>query len=201
MGNKYIIVGPPFDFANPMYRGTYRVEPPYWQQLPPESRYNTLALWYEAETERRGWAEDLEALEELMNLATRVVNRAGYDILAVGAEFEGHQPRRFIGYDLSWRFRDSLLVGGLDFSFLQKIVDEFALSPPPADVRRLIRIVQNEFRPLLNRWGLFDERAHAEGCLRVLSQAVRKYPHIAEQYDYEVTGLVIVRSTIKQWPI
>jgi hypothetical protein len=174
----------------PQYRGTYRAHPTHCDELPDNHEINQLFFWFLQEGSELGVVRDvLKALRfaELWNARLKGKDRR-FEVVEV-AERDAH-PRssgKFIGFDLSAGYNNSLLSWGL-----KEFVGVNQLSEP---IRELWDLVSRHFAPLLNGQGLFQTPEVATLCLRAMTALQDLSPNLFEGGNlrqFQPVGLYLV---------
>lgn len=170
----------------PRYRGTYRESPTHSDELPDDSEYNQLFLWYCDEEYRSGDVEDVAKARRLLRLLRGELGHEEFELIE--ATRLGEDPkigRELVGYDLSSALGYSLLSWGLDLRQAQEA------RQIPAAIRDLSALVEAHFKPLLNEHGLFSDALTAALCLRSMMALQALVPGLweSEEAVFEVVAI------------
>jgi len=149
--NLLILGSPVNPQANPLYRGTYRTHPAHCDELPDSHEINRLYSWFREEGAVVRNRSNALRFAELWN--ARLKGLQGFEVVEV-TECGEHSQGKFIGYDLSASFSDSLLAWGLR---------RFVKETSPYEV--LCDLISRHYAPQLNQQGLFQTIEVASLCL------------------------------------
>ena len=161
MSDFLILDGPrdPSRHPNPIYRGTYRMHPRHFDNLPDEHEANVLFAWFIEEGGELGVVHDKEKARKLRDLCNSYGAERNYEVVEAceGGQLPSHGGE-LLGYDLSQGLNNSLLWWGL------KAKDTMPSDP----VFVLASVVYAHFSQQLNRYGLFSEISAATECRQAL---------------------------------
>jgi hypothetical protein len=174
---------------NPQYRGTYRSHPTYCDEVPDNHEINTLFFWFLDEGGELGVVRDLsKALRfaELWN--ARLPEGDRFEVVEVTDQSTPPESSgKFIGFDLSAWYNNSLLSSGL-----KQFPGVSQLSSP---IRELWDLVSRYYAPQLNGQGLFQTSEAASLCLRSMTALQDLSPNLFEGgnlRDFQPVGLHVV---------
>lgn len=190
MGFYKLLGEPPAGVPSP-YRGTYRSEPIYQEELTSDSPVNR--AFYE-------YVSDHHSELASMDVALRIANEfervgLGYDVVRVDVANErpGEAVPAEIGFDVTLAGDYSFLSWGLHWG------GSVALPPPPSGP--LCRLIEAHFKPLLNNYGLFTRWEDARFFLDVVLAESKLMPGSWESPDFEaefqINRIVLVRPMSK----
>ena len=189
--NLLILDGPadPRPGRNPFYRGTYRAEPTHCDDLPDDHEINQLFFWFLEEGGELGVVHDVQKAQRFAQLWNgRLTPSDHFEVIEVTDRDNAPATEgTFIGFDLSSGYGNSLLVAGL---------------PPitgPVDLPKPIlesyELISRNFRPQLNRNGLFESIETANLCFRKMTALQQLSPNFFEGGDlgdFEPVGLFAI---------
>jgi hypothetical protein len=176
MSNLLILDGPcnPTRHPNPAYRGTFRMPPIHFDNLPEDHEANILFAWFLEEGGELGVVHDKARARKLRDLCNSYGTDRNYEVLEAceGNRLppDGSEP---LGYDLSQGLNNSLLWWGL------KAGDQERSDP----VLVLADVVFAHFSQQLNRYGLFSEIRIAAKCQQALIALQALRPDFIEGDD------------------
>jgi len=195
-----ILDGPPDPRPgrNPQYRGTNRAHPSHCDELPDDDELNKLFFWFIEEGGELGVVQDIsKALRfaELWN--ARLEERDRFEIIEVtDGDSPGWSAGRFIGFDLSSGYNNSLLSAGL-----KQFAEANQLKEP---IRELWDLVSRHYAPQLNSQGLFQTFEVASLCLRSMIALQDLSPNLfagGDLRDFEAVGLYVLDPNISNQPL
>jgi hypothetical protein len=189
--NLLILNGPrdPRPGNNPLYRGTYRSHPTYCDEVPDSHEINKLFFWFLEEGGELGVVQDIsKALRfaELWN--ARLPEQARFEVVEVTDQnIHPEDSGRFIGFDLSVGYNNSLLPAGLkQFPAANRLAEP---------VRELCDLMSRHYAPQLNSQGLFPTLGVASLCLRSMTALQDLSPDLFEGgnlRDFRPVGMYAV---------
>ena len=171
------------------YRGTYRRQPTYCNEVPEDHEINQLFFWFIEEGGELGVVRDLRKARrfaELWNACLEDHDRFEVVEATDGDSVPTHGGM-FLGFDLSSGYNNSLLVSGLRQS------PGIATLPEP--VQELCRLLMRHYAPQLNSAGLFDGIEGATSCLESMSALQELSPNLfegGELKDFHPVGVHVV---------
>ncbi len=181
----------PHAAMHPNYRGTYRSHPSHCDALPEDHEINRLFYWFLGEGGELGVVQDLQKalrFAELWN--SRLPQPERFDVIEVtdGNELP-ERGDRFLGYDLSAGYNNSLLWWQLQPSkgvadTAQPIRDEYYM-------------LCRQYAPQLNDQGLFRTSDVASMCLKAMIALQDRCPNLFEGGNlghFQVVGLYLVST-------
>jgi hypothetical protein len=172
------------------YRGVERRMPYYVDSVGDSHKVNKSFQWFIENSDEVGILSDLEGAKKLVN---------DYNTLRVAPVFEiveitrpGEEPKtdvESLGHDLAHQCNHSLLVEGLKLD--DRPVGEWPPSDPVWILPPLFRLIQEHFRPMLNRYWLFEDYEVAQFCLDCMMALQRFVPDLweSDEVKYEVIKL------------
>ncbi len=174
-----ILDGPP-DLRpgrNPLYRGTCRAHPSHCDELPDDHEINTLFFWFLEEGGELGVVQNASKairFAELWNKHLKETDR--FEVVEVtDGEANLQSSGRFIGFDLSAGYNNSLLSWGLkQFAAANKLTEP---------VRSLCDLLVRHYAPQLNGQGLFQTIEIASLCIRDMRALQTIFPNLFEGGD------------------
>jgi len=171
------------------YLGTERPHPSYREDLPPQHEVNQGCLWFIREGGERGVVHDLAKARRLVDSYNQLGASPQFELVEVTRNQDPPSAgTKFLGFDLSYEFNNSLLSWGLQIHHEGNEVRDL-----PAGLAPLCHLVQEHFRPKLNTNGLFDDYETAKfclGCMLALNRLVPDGLFENPQYaGFEVLGL------------
>jgi hypothetical protein len=172
--NLLILDGPryPSRRPNPVYRGTCRAVPRYFDNLPVDHEANELFLWFVEEGGELGVVHDHQKAIRLRNACNAQLPPGSFELVEV---VEGDAKPvfggEFLGFDLSQGFNNSMLWSGLT----QRVPGE-----PELPVRVLANTVFRFFSRELNRNGLFATLETTAQCRKSLIALQAQEPNLLE---------------------
>ena len=192
----YRLLGEPVSGSTNLdYRGTYRWQPPYIDELPMEAPVNQLWM-QETELMIGDYFTSLDQAERVQEIYAQ----AGfyYDLVIVGDK-SWYPPTdtdslQFMGCDLSHVSDYSLLSWDLTFD---KPAPNFFHQRENPIYQPLLLLIQNYFRPLLNSYRLLPTVEDADFFLNVTSAMTEGFGAVWENVEYgafAVTKMYMVRS-------
>lgn len=168
------------------YRGTYRAEPSYCEDLGEDHPVNQICRWHMEEGGQIGVVHDLKKAQQLVTLYRNLRPPQKYDLLEV---IRGEVPPAgtLLGYDLSSMLHYSLLSWGLRLVECSSITDVATRKV----VGPIAELIERFFRPRLNPNGLFDDYATAKFCLDTMMALQAVHPNLWEddKANFEIVGL------------
>jgi len=185
-----LIVDGPFGYNNnPMYRGTDRSPPRYHEELDPSHPVNRAWIWLAEETSG-GVVRDLVKAREIVDSYRHLVPPEPLEIVEVTrGKSDPTTKGRFLGFDLSHGFSNSLISGGIS----PEAGDGLDGINSNSDVRRplqpLLRLMGEFFTPRLNAHRLVDDYDTAYFWLQCIIALQTVQPGLFEFGDYEVVGV------------
>jgi hypothetical protein len=191
--NLLILDGPRDHRAgnNPLYRGTYRAHPTHCDELSDDDEINKLFFWFLEEGGELGVVRDVsKALRfaELWN--ERLPPKYGFEVVEVTeGNMRPQNTGKFVGFDLSAGYNNSLLSSGLRQSL--------GVSQLVEPIRDLWDLVGRHYAPQLNVQGLFQTSEIASLCLRSMIALQDLCPNLFEGgnlRDFRCVGLYIIAS-------
>jgi hypothetical protein len=187
---KFLILdGPrsPHQGQSPAYRGTYRCTPPYCEVLPEDHEINELFMWFIEEGGELGVVHDVTKALRFAKLCNEHFRPRHFEVVqVVNGQNIQTTSGRFLGFDLSHGYNNSLLYWGLKPS---RPLDE------DARVDVLWQVVSRFFAPQLNENGLFSDSDLAALCLRSLIALQSLKDNLFEGDDlakYELVGVCLI---------
>jgi hypothetical protein len=173
----------------PNYRGTYRAHPTFCDALPEDDEINKLFFWFLEVGGELGVVDDLDKALKFASLWNKQAARPGhFEVVEVTARNAAPESGgKFIGYDLSAGFNNSLLRAGLKSRISPGTVSD--------SVWRAWESAKTSFAHELNDAGLFQTYQRANDCLEAMAQIQDASPGFFEGCDlrrFEVTGLYLV---------
>lgn len=185
MGNLLILDGPcnPRRHPNPVYRGTFRMHPTHFDNLPEDHEANILFAWFIEEGGELGIVHDKAKAQNLRDFCNSYGTHRNYEVVEACDldQFPSHDGE-LLGYDLSQGLNNSLLWWGL------RAADETPSDP----ILILVSVVFAHFSQQLNRYGLFSEINIAIKCQQALIALQALRPNLIEGDDlgkFRVTAL------------
>jgi len=176
MSDLLILDGPcnPRRHPNPVYRGTYRMHPTHFDNLPEDHEANILFSWFIEEGGELGAVHDEAKARKLRDLCNSYGTNRNYEVVEAcdGEQLPSHGGE-LLGYDLSQGLNNSLLWWGL------KSPD----NAPNDPVLVLADVVFAHFSQRLNRYGLFSESCVATKCRQALTALQALRPNFIEGDD------------------
>lgn len=147
----------PKDRLNPTYRGTYRAHPLYDDSRTDEHEINQMFRWFIEEGGELGVVHDPRMALTYAELCNKHFPSKHFEVIEVVLGKGGSSAGgKFLGFDLSQGYNNSLIFGGLKTKYPPNTHD-------PVDV--LWRVVSSFFAPQLNKYGLFSDFDTASFCL------------------------------------
>ena len=184
--NLLILDGPlyPKMRPNPGYRGTCRMCPAHFDDLPEEHEANKLFYWFLEEGGELGVVHDEQKAYRLRDLSNLHSKEKSYEVVeAVDVKSKPTHNGEFLGFDISRGLNSSLLWWGLTPSVPEQ---------EGAPVRVLANIVYGFFSEKLNVNGLFSDVEVATRCRSALLALQTLEPNLLEGDSlekFEVVGL------------
>lgn len=178
MTDLLILGGPrdPLRRPNPRYKGTYRMHPRYFDNLPESHEANVLFQWFIHEGGELGIVHDLEPARMLRDFCNSYGQDKNYEIIEASEEgLPSSLGGEFLGYDLSQGLNNSLLWWGLKPAGNS--------SDDPVSV--LSNLVLPVFSEQLNVYGLFSEAPTAIRCREALAALQTLKPNFIEGDNLE----------------
>ena len=185
--SKYLILGNNKVDGYDKYKGTYRTTPYYVDNECEDSEVNQHFFWYVDEIEQFGFLSNLEKTKKMVELYNKLASPIKFDLVRITeSRHETRIEEEFLGFDLCDRYHYSLLSWNLDIG-LKKYKNDKILKM----IEPLINLVREYFKPVLNRYGLFDDIETAQFCLDCMMslQDIRPGLWENEDFKFEVTGL------------
>jgi hypothetical protein len=169
------------------YKGTYRMNPGYIEELPEDSEVNQLFSWYMEVGGEFHIINDIEKAKKIFELYKNLTPPQIFEVvrlLEVNETPPGNEE--FLGYDLSCGYFYSLLSWGLDIEIEGEEEDRLLKQISP-----LMDLVKKHFKPLLNKNCLFYDSETAKFCLECLMALQDIVPGLFENEEiiFEVIGL------------
>ena len=170
---------------NLSYRGTFRINPTYCDDLPSDHELNKLFMWYLEEGGESGVVHDLPKAIRIAELCNAQAPQHQFEVLEV---LDGNDAPRgdqaLIGFDLSEGYCNSLLQCGLkQFTGALKL---------PSAIREFSELLSRHYAPQLNVSGLFQTLEVASSCLQSMIALQSLSPSIYEGGDlsrFKVVGV------------
>ena len=185
-----LIVDGPFGYNNnPRYRGTDRSPPRYHEELDPSHPANRAWIWL-AEEASGGVVHDLMKAREIVDIYRHLAPLETLEIVEVTRGKSALTTKgRFLGFDLSHGFANSLISGGI----APEAEEGLDNTKPSSDIRQalqpLLRLMGEFFMPHLNAQGLVDDYDTAYFWLQCIMALQTIQPGLFEFGDYEVVGV------------
>jgi hypothetical protein len=185
--NRFLILGTNMLDGYDHYKGTYRMNPGYIEELSEDSEINQLFFWYMEVGDELGIISDIHKAKKIVELYKNLIPPQIFEVVRI---LEVNEPppgnEEFLGFDLSCGYGCSLLSWGLDIDKEGEEEDRLHKQISP-----LIRLVKKHFKPLLNKNSLFDDSETAKFCLECLMALQDIVPGIFENEEmiFEVIGL------------
>ena len=113
--NLLILGGPcnPQRDPNPKYRGTYRSCPRHFDSLPEDHEFNEMFYWLLEEGGETGVVRDLAKAIALAEASNSYLEEKKFEVIEVTVGKDASEANgKFLGFDLSEGFSNSLLWGG-----------------------------------------------------------------------------------------
>jgi hypothetical protein len=177
MNDLLILDGPrdPRRHPNPAYRGTFRMHPTHFDDLPEDQEANILFGWFIDEGGELGVVHDQVKAQRLRDLCNSYGTNRNYEVVeACDGEQKPSHGGELLGYDLSQGLNNSLLWWGL------RTVNK----PPSGDpVVVLADVTFAHFSQQLNLYGLFSEISIAAKCHQALIALQDLRPNFIEGDD------------------
>jgi hypothetical protein len=173
----------------PNYRGTYRAHPTFCDALPENDEINRLFFWFLEVGGELGVVDDLDKALRFAALWNNQTARQGhFEVVEVTAGTAVPESGgKFLGYDLSAGYNNSLLRSGLKSGTRPGTVSD--------SVWRAWESAQASFAHELNDACLFQTYQRADDCLEAMAKIQDASPGFFEGCDlrrFEVTGLYLV---------
>ena len=157
---------------NPVYRGTFRMSPSYFETLPEDSKANQLFMWFLEEGGELGVVQDEQKARELCVCCNAYSTSGPYEVVEVAeAENRPILGGRFLGFDISQGLNNSLLWAGLNTR---------VSGGSELPVRVLVNAIYRLFSEKLNEVGLFSDVETARGCRQTLIALQALEPNLIE---------------------
>jgi hypothetical protein len=179
-----ILNGPryPARNPNPIYRGTFRMHPRYFENLPESHEANRLFHWFLEEGGELGVVNDEPKARRLCAVCNTYDASYSYEVVEV---VEGNAKpligREFLGFDISQAYNNSLLWSGLN---------TLVPGEPDLPTRVLANTLFRLFAEKLNRAGLFSDFDTAARCRASLIALQLLEPNIIEGITLEKFAVV-----------
>lgn len=181
-GNRHL------DNGSVRYRGVYRNGPDYQSKYGPESPINRAFARYCEDGGQSLVLSNINFARELVSLYGALKPAQIFDLVeAVSPDKSPEFPGTYLGCDIACGgVGQSMLSWDMDFHNWTR---QEALANEP-----LIRLVEDHFRPKLNRYGLFENIELARFCLGSLTSINRVFPAYfwSKGDNYEVTALYLI---------
>ena len=177
---KLLILNGPRDRRttyNPLYRGTYRSHPSHCDELSDDHEINRLFFWFIEEGGQLGVVRDLPKAQRFAELwNARLKESERFEVVeATDADIGPSHGGKFMGFDLSAGYNNSLLAEGLRQSLCAKHL--------PEPIRELWDLIIRHYAPQLNAAGLFQTLEMATLCLRSMIALQDMSPNLFEGGD------------------
>jgi hypothetical protein len=184
---KYMILGVNMLDGYDHYRGTYRTEPSYIEELPEDHEVNVLFWWFMEKSGEDGIVSDKEKAIEMVETYRKLTPPQIFEVVRL-LKVKERPPKKeeFLGYDISCGYGTSLLAWELDIVTKGKEKEKVLRQISP-----LTRLVKEHFKPLLNKNCLFNDSKTAQFCLDCMMalQDIRPGLFENEEMVFEVVGL------------
>ncbi|MCG3136726.1 MAG: hypothetical protein HJJLKODD_00562 [Phycisphaerae bacterium] len=178
------------DKQNIIYRGTSRSTPYHCDHMPNTHDANQAFIWFIENSDESTIVHDLQRAKELVASYQKLNPPHYFEIIEI-CRF-GSEPTvdsKLLGYDLSLHAYSSLLERGLNFK-------EQSNDKSLSHVHPLLKLIQSQFQPLLNKNGLFSDFSTAKWCLDCMILAQQIHPNLWEHENcldfFEVVSLYLV---------
>jgi hypothetical protein len=182
-GSRY-----PTRSPNPAYRGTFRASPGYFNSLPQDHEANTLFLWFLEEGGELGVVHDKAKACRLRDFCNSHGSGGTFELVeATEGEKQPLVGEKFLGFDLSQGFNNSLLWSGLN----RQVPGD-----PESPVRVLANTIFRLFSKELNANGLLSSIETAMQCRTSLIALQALEPNLLEGDELEkfvVVGVFLVQ--------
>ena len=186
-----ILNGPPDPRPghNPLYRGTERAHPSHCDSLPHEHELNKLFFWFLREGGETGVVQNLQKAMRFCELWNdRLTDEKKFEVVEVTNQNQRPEGTgRFLGFDLSFGYNNSLLRGGLRFPA--------GSSQVPVRVRQELELISRSYAPQLNNNGLFERTDVALSCLRSMTELQASSPNLfggGTLKEFEPVGVYVL---------
>src|SRR5258708_1345657 len=177
--NLLILDGPPNSRPgySRIYRGTERAHPSYCDSLPEDHEINRLFYRFLEEGGELGVVHNLSNAVRFAELWNDLLppERRFEVVDASTGESRPDSNGKFIGFDISHGFNNSLLSSGLRAS---RLTNEL-----PHPIRELSDLLRRHYAPQLNLQGLFQTFETASLCLRAMIALQDLSPNLFEGTD------------------
>ena len=161
---------------NPAYRGTYRAHPTYTKSVPDSHEVNLLFRWFLQEGGELGVLHDSERTFRFCKLLNATKTQGLFEVIEATQPTEtAHLDGRFLGFDLSSGFNNSLLAAGLRVSPISERL--------PPSVQEQLHALAGRFGPALNEYGLFPAVELAASCRTSMIALQDTSPNLFEGGD------------------
>jgi hypothetical protein len=167
---------------NPAYRGTCRMCPTHFDNLPEEHEANLLFYWFLEEGGELGVVHDERKARQLCNFCNTFGTDKSYEV--VEAVVDNSKPvheGEFLGFDISQGLNNSLLWWGLTATVPEK---------NGLPVRVLANVIFGLFSERLNDSGLFPDIETAISCRSALIALQALEPNLLEGDSLEKFAVV-----------
>jgi hypothetical protein len=169
---------------NPKYRGTFRPHPYYVDTLPDTHEVNQAFFWFLDEGGELGTVRDVKRAQKLVDAYRQLDPPQEFEIVeAIKPNKSPHYGEEFLGIDLSCGLNNSLLWCGL--RLVGKGFGTRKIHPR-------LQLIEEQFIPMLNDNGLFDDLEAASLCLSRMLDIQRLHPNLFEsdeRSDFETVAL------------
>ena len=181
--------------AYPYYRGTYRAHPTFCESLPKNHEINQLFFWFLEEGGELGLVHDLAKASRYAQLLNEN-HLAGHGHFEVVQGANGNSSAevcgRFLGFDITAGYNNSLLWWRLDFQTEPQVL--------PEPIHELVELISQSYAPKLNKFQLFSNAETASQCLRAMDALQQLHPNLYEgerlRDTFEVVGLYLMSPAI-----
>lgn len=190
---RLLILGEPFPWVNPIYRGTYRHNPYHIDSLPDDHEVNRMFFWFCEEGGEVGVVHSLAKAQRLVQAYRQIDPPQFFEVVEVLRGTETPEVgTEFLGIDLSAEFNCSLLASAVVFHGRREGPEDDGHLP--CGLSSLLRLLKAYFAPRLNGYGLFTTQQDASFCLECMIALQRFYPGLWEspEVNFECLGLYLV---------
>lgn len=167
---KYRILGEPIESSYSNYKGLYREEPIYLNEVNNKEQKNLAKHWewYATEAGDGGYVTDLSRVIELIK-AYKLLLDKDYEVIRFSLSSNQLYGEEFIGIDICTPGGYSYLSWGLEF-----------IKIPFVEMQPIFTLIELYFRPKLNRFLLLDHEEDANLLVKIFREIQYLKPGILE---------------------
>ena len=180
---KYRILGEPMEFSYSNYKGLYREEPIYINEVNNDEQKKLAEYWewYATEAGDGGYVTDLSRAIELVK-AYKLLLDKDYEVIKFSQSSNQLYGEELLGIDICTPGGYSYLSWGLEF-----------IKIPFAEMQPIFALIELYFRPKLNRFLLLDHEEDAILLVKLFKEIQDLKPGILETdqiYYYYVYKII-----------